>query len=433
MIKNSIYALVIISFLGNWLADRNIIPAQLTVISEIIIFSLFIYSHFYRSVKIDKYSYDKILYFAFFVLCSIISCIVNSWYSIQMLYSLRLILRFYVFYLALINIELKDIDIKRINNFLLFIFLIQLPISAINFYFYGVDEKTHGIHGRGGGLTTIIPLVMIGYLSGYYIFYKKSKKLLVISTLFIVYGIIGAKAALMYIYPLAFLVLYYLAFIKGRNVYLLRHLIIIILLISSSFSVSSLIIKYNPRLNPERKVGGTIDYNYAYWYTKEYTTARDKENPSITHGRYSTSKVALQTMLNESPINLLLGFGPGALTPSIFGYQINHKVKNLSKSYGITGLIYIWTEYGLFGVVIVLIIFIKFLLDGMDWFKYEKDPYYKSFAFGSIFFTVFNILIFITYNKLPIAGDIIPLLFFYCMAVMYLKTRKNRLTTSSKH
>ena len=180
-------------------------------------------------------------------------------------------------------------------------------------------------------------------------------------------------------------------------------------------------------MNPERRIGGPVDYEYAYWYTKDYSTAKDLDNPSIAYGRLSTSKLAIQSLQNEGVMQMLLGFGPGAITPSIFGYEINKKVENIYKSYGVSGFIYILVEYGIIGVAIIFWIFIKYFIECMKWFKTEKDPYYKAFSFGATFFAFFSIIIFVTYNNLPIAGDIMPLLFFYCMSIMHLKLNRAKL------
>ena len=99
----------------------------------------------------------------FFFIVASCSIVVNNVFNFRLIFSLRLILRSFVFYLALINLGLTDGQLKKINTLLFILFIIQLPASAIKFYFYGVSEMTMGTHTvHGGGLTTLIPIIAWG-------------------------------------------------------------------------------------------------------------------------------------------------------------------------------------------------------------------------------------------------------------------------------
>ena len=425
MVLALIYSIFIVAFFGNFFADLNIIPPEITILTEILIYILFVYSLVSKSIRGEKFEFYILPYYIFFILCAIVSIIINRSFGIQTLFSLRLIIRFFVFYLAIINIPIKEKDFKKINILLIILFLIQLPSSGIMFYFYGISEKTHGIYGRGGGLTTIIPLIALGFLAGFYIYHKAKKIYLAIGLFFIIYGIVGAKAALLFLYPLSFIVMYYLAFIKGKKINLFKHSTIIASVIICTLAVSASIVKLNPRLNPEKEVGGSIDFPYALQYTKDYTTAINPENPEIAIGRLSTSKLAVKTIYKEGFPITFLGFGPGSITYTIFGFETNPKVKNIKKSYGITGIIYILTEYGILGSITLTIIFCIFFINSLNWFKNETDPYWKAFSFGTLFFNLVFLIIFVSYNKIPVAGDIIPPLYFYSLSIMYKRHLQN--------
>jgi hypothetical protein len=51
-----------------------------------------------------------------------------------------------VFYVALVNIGLDDKELRRINKFVLMLFLIQIPAIIYKFSIFGVDERTIGIY-----------------------------------------------------------------------------------------------------------------------------------------------------------------------------------------------------------------------------------------------------------------------------------------------
>ena len=60
-------------------------------------------------------------------------------------------MRFYLFYLALINLGLDETMLKRINKFLFILFIIQLPAVAYRFSIYGISELTIGTYATHGG------------------------------------------------------------------------------------------------------------------------------------------------------------------------------------------------------------------------------------------------------------------------------------------
>jgi hypothetical protein len=142
-------------------------------------------------------------------------------------------------------------------------------------------------------------------------------------------------------------------------------------------------------------------------------------DPDVAIGRYSTTELAIKKIWTGGFQKIFFGYGPGAITPTIFGFNVERKLLNIKKSYGLTGFAYILLEYGLLATISIISIFIIFVFRCAKWFKIEQDLYWKAFAFGSLFFSINNLIIFLTYNKVPIAGDIIPLIFFYTMSVMY--------------
>jgi O-antigen ligase len=289
----------------------------------------------------------------------------------------------------------------------------------IKFFIFGISEETPGIYGYGGGNTTLVVLITLGYLAGFYIFYRKSKIFVLLSIFYVLYGIVGAKAALLILIPLEIIIIYYLCTFLKREFNIIKQTMILISILLSIFIIGSVIIKYNTRLNKERKIGGAVDYSYAFDYIKNYTMAKNPYDENISIGRASTFLNVTNRIWNDGYEKIFLGYGPGSLTPSIFKSGYKKLRKELKIGYGITGTVYILAEYGILGFLTILLIFLIFIRNCWNWVKNEKEPYWKAIAFGSLIFTITNTIVFLIYNEIPVTGDLIPPIYFYFMFLMF--------------
>jgi hypothetical protein len=424
-----IYGLFLIAFFGNSLVWFNIIPPHFTVASEIFIYLLLILSLIYSSKRYGDYHVHLLLLFGLFLIVAFCSMLVNKKFDLGLVLSLRVMLRFYIFYLALINLPLNNEKLKRINKLLFILFMLQLPACAIKFYFHGgVSEWNTGTYNMvpDGKTTMMIPLVAIGYLAGYYVFYKARAVYILLAIGFVLFGIVSAKAAHLFLMPVTFLGLYYLIYIKGKSVNVARHLSMIAIVLLLSIVVGGTIIKFDRRLNPEREVGGRIDLSHAMKGAQKYTTSTGFHRSEFACGRFATTKLTLHEIWKQGLPRIFFGFGPGCLTSSILRVSADPDpaVSRIRGSYGITGMTYVWTEYGLFGVFVFGSMFCIFARMCWKWYNYEKEPYWKAFALGSVVFAFLNMFCFFAYSTVPISGDTIPPVFFYAMATMYLRLKE---------
>jgi hypothetical protein len=320
---------------------------------------------------------------------------------------------------------LDDRKLKNINKLLFVLFILQLPAAAAKFSIHGVSEWTIGTYHMApeGKTTMMIPIIALGYLAGFYFKYKQRLVYLALGIGFILFGIVSAKAAHLYIMPITFLGLYYLIFIKEKKLGLFKNLTIIVFVACFSIVTAGAIIKYQWRLNDERRVGGTLDFSYALDYTKYYTNAMSP-NPKYAVGRLATTKLAFDIVWNGGLGRVLFGYGPGSVTGSVFKTKRVFETERFDRSYGKTGLTVTLIEYGLFGVVILCIVFVSFPCLCYRWYIYEKDPYWKALATGSVVFSFLNFACFVGYSTVPMLGDIVPPIFYYAMAVMYVRSKE---------
>jgi len=182
-----------------------------------------------------------------------------------------------------------------------------------------------------------------------------------------------------------------------------------------------IIMKYMPTLNPERKIGGHIDFAHALEYAKKYTT---QSSGGAGGGRVATTLIAFK--LASRTGNLVFGFGPGSLTKSIVrgGWRVDRRLLPLYESYGKTGLVFFLIEYGLLGVLAIIVVCWIFARRCWHWYNIEKDSYWKAFSMGSLVFTVYETFIFLCYNTTTFLGDVLTPVYFYAMAVMYLRVKE---------
>ena len=172
MVSFSIYAIFFISFFGNFFSGYNLAPDYINWLTEPLIYMLFLYSIINKKGNIKLPFLSFVL---FFLLAGFFSSIVNKNLGIYSLLSVRSIFRFYIFYIAIVNLPLEEMQLKKINYFLFWVFIIQIPVATVKLFFYGQGERAIGTYSMtDGSLSTIIPMIAISFLIGYYIFYKKN-------------------------------------------------------------------------------------------------------------------------------------------------------------------------------------------------------------------------------------------------------------------
>jgi hypothetical protein len=333
-------------------------------------------------------------------------------------------------------LSLTDTEIKRINKFIIFIFIIQIPVATVKLFIYGPGERAIGTYSlTEGSLSTIIPLIAIGYLIAFYIYYNKKFIYLLLSMGYIYFSIICKKRALVFMLPLLISFLS-IMFLKEKDYNLSlkkmlkwRILIIATLLILIVFYFS---IRLVPALNPEGKIGGTFDLKYSAHVFVEYFT-REPDDSGYTTSRFSTTRRVFAVLYKKGFARLFFGYGPGSYTKSRFMLKEKERLayKELRIIYGVTPLTYIAIEYGILGIFPYFLFIFSFFIKSIKYWKIAGSPYWKAFSFGSVGFSFSMILLWLTYHIPSFTGDPIPCLYFYCMAIVYLKYRQHQENTDS--
>jgi hypothetical protein len=340
--------------------------------------------------------------------------------------------------LAIILLEFDEQEMRSINFFLGILIIMQLPIVAIKFYYYGISELTIGAYAEeGGALTTVLPIVFIFYLAGYYFLYHADVKFIILAICFVLFSIVGKKRAILFLYPVQFLSIYYYIYVRGKRVHFFKKAGMLFLIISAVIVTSSSIIYINETLNPEKKVGGSVNFLYAFEFARDYTTAVNYHG--YTTGRTSTTIRIFETLWDYGPAALFFGFGPGATTISIFDSPADkEKTKKFYDkfkiAYGVTSMTRIALEYGVTGIVVFSFILLSLARLSWKYYLLEENSYWKAFAAGSVGFAFSMIFFFIAYSHLVFFGDTMLAIYFYAMAIVHTRSKQiNRLGLAAKY
>lgn len=278
-----------------------------------------------------------------------------------------------------------------------------------------------------GSLSTTIPITVIFFMASFYRFHKKSIIYLLVGLVYIIISIVGAKRAVLYLFPIQFVFIYYYFYFKGFEIDWTKKISIFVFFLIFILILSSSVVYLNRSLNPEEEVGGSINYKYALNYTKDYMDGVD--GYGYSYGRTTTTIRVFEILSKKGIINIFLGLGPGSRTKSFFDTKKDIKKQielkdEIMISYGMTAFTRIAFEYGVLGVIAYLYIILNLTMMAIKYSKQEDDPYWKAFAYGSVGFSFSMLFFFFAYNTSSVWGDTYPALYFYVMAVIY--TRKNR-------
>ena len=425
MKKLLICAVLFIALFGGLITTLSI-PSYVTATTEVLIYLLLVVSLFTR---IGKGITIPHLWYCFFYMVLICACsiAVNETDATRAIFSLRLLYRFYFFYLAITMLSFDDKDMRKVNMFLAILLLLQLPVVAIKFHLYGISEETQGAYTRDGSMTTMIPIVVLFYLSAYYYLYRPRLNLILIGIGFVLFSIVGKKRAVFFLYPIQFLAIYYYIYIKGKEAHFSKKVATLSLVLISILTVSGSILYFNKTLNPEGKVGGSIDIGHAFEYAEKYTTGVD--GYGYSYGRTATSKRVFEIMWESGIPGVLFGVGPGSATLSMFDTweereRFQRRFAEFRIGYGLTSMTKIALEYGLLGVIAYSLIVILLARMSLRYFKHENDPYWKAFAAGSVGFAFSMLFFFFAYHPTAFWGNTLPALYFYAMAIVYTRSKK---------
>lgn len=344
---------------------------------------------------------------------------------LKFLFFMRNIFVYYLLFVALLHLNLSENDVKAVNKFLVFLFLIQLPAGTAKYVYYGLYEG--GIIGticmHGGNYSTTLPLFAMAFLFSFYLFRRKNIYLVLIFAFFL-FGLGGRKRALAFYIPLLLFFLLYLYTAAGfidnarriRWMPVARKLTLVIIVSCVGIYVAGRAL-YS--LNPDARTGGSFDPAFMINTAIDYLTMETEEG--YTFGRINTTSESLKALRNAGPLTMLLGFGPGLLTESsLTGTKmVDVTVMRFGISRGQTGLVWLVLQIGIPGVILLLTLYFQLFRTTLLIFRETADSYWKAILLGFLGATFVFVLDFLTYSQSTMFWGVLTPAYFYIAAICF--------------
>lgn len=326
---------------------------------------------------------------------------------------------FLIFYSSY-KADFTETELRKLFKLLFFLVLIQLPAAIIKVGIYGgFAEKSVGtISYSGGSLHLIFPMMVIGYLLGFYYYAYPKKKLLYFVLFFMIFGITGAKKGVPF-YILGLIAVSYLVYM----LYTLKKTINFGKIFASligGFFLFYFSVMLIPGLNKEKAIGGSFDFEWLQ--DKIYSYSFYDEKKDIYQGRFGGTKVLVDDLFGETRKYIikkqlkttLFGYMPSSFDESSY-LTGNENVNEDHNRIIPTGFFKMLFSLGIFGVLGFMLfygsIFMycrKMFLKKFHYFA----PFGKALVFGSLMFTLVIFLDFFTYSQLYTYSTIYVTFFF---------------------
>ena len=362
-----------------------------------------------------------------FLFISLLSIMLNGTPIINAILSLKALFTSLFFFVAIVLLEPDFKTLKKMNNFVFYLLISQLPVVALKFLKYGISERTMGAYAvHDGSIATTLPISFIFYLAAFYYLYQAKIRYIVLVIAFIFFSIVANKRAVLFLYPIQFLAIYYFIIIKKSGINLSKKFFYLVFMVLIVLVVSGSVLYFNTTLKSEDNVDSSIDLEYAIEYANRYN--RGIDGYGNTFGRIATTERAIEILTTSGMANLLLGVGPGTTTLFSIGSKkdrdwLENKFLDFKIGYGMTSMVKVALEYGLSGVLFFSYMLYSLLRICWELFKHENDPYWKAFAAGSFGFSSSMIFFAFCYHASAFWGSTMPILYFYAMAVVYIRLK----------
>ena len=372
---------------------------------------------------------------------SIISVILNEQSYDSFLNFLRSAFLFYLFFLALLNLNLSEKTVRAVNGYLMLVFAFQIVTALIKFSQVGLQEGggigTVSVHA--GEFSTTLPLFAIAFLLAFYCLWRDRKYLLWIPV-FITFGILGAKRALVFYVPIV-LMFVYLIVPYGRQErgfsspvragLRARKGLMALILISAVTLYTGF--RLMEALNPDQTMWGSFDVGFALMTVYETETNVmeeggyfEKEQPAphsgapLATGRISSTLFSFRRLANEGILALLLGSGPGFLTGSIFAdVNVFETLRSVGIRYGLTGLVWFLNQVGILGALLFLLFYFQMFRKGLRVYRTIPSRYWKGVALGFLGASFVFVLDFVTYSVSTLTMGSLTAVYYYVAAACF--------------
>jgi hypothetical protein len=372
-------AVLLLAFFIGIIEQFNIEMFYINLLTEGLIFFLLIDTYIACSNKKLGFNVPGLKIFLIFTFALIISMFINSSNLYQSYLYYRFFLTPYLLMLIIVNIPLAERSLRKIVDFIQYLFIFQLIATIVKLVILGTPEHPVGtIIVAGGGVATYIPLIAAGFLISKYYIYEKKKSYLILLLLFPLIAYASQKRGTFFFLPVIFLFFVYMlgkidiksrAFHKKvRYTFLLLGISLLVLIVASK--------KINI-MNPEGTKNGSFNPNFLFESSVQYNSLEGE----YTYGRYASFIMVNKVLANSKLKTQLFGFGAETLKGSTRG-DGRFEAFGVGGTY--PGISYQFIQSGFLGGGLWLLMLYYYGLMIFRTIKKEQDRYWKSIGMGSL-------------------------------------------------
>jgi len=272
-------------------------------------------------------------------------------------YIIPILLFFEMYRIALKNPQ----NLYILNNLFYKLLLIQIGLNFIKLLilgatFEGMVGSITGV-GRGGGVGTTIPLIGLCWIALNTNFIKLDKRTILFLAGLLFIGFMTGKRAVWLLFPVLFFV--YSMYVSKKKYP--RRFLYALLLTPLLFYVG---LRLSPTLNPERKVWGSFDIEYAWNYIMDYSAGKEDASGDRGEGtgRIGANKLLWNaTMDTDTHTNeTWFGYGNTRIYAADYSRYTDQEYNFGAKSRGsLTSIFMMFIAIGVIGVILFLAYFIS--------------------------------------------------------------------------
>lgn len=383
------------------LLDENNRPSKVLfiILSTLLLFKS-------KNIKLNK-SEQRILYlFILFTFFFFMNYIING---VPLLWAGYQYYKYYVpfvLFFAMKGLNMSSEDAFYYGNLILKLILFQVAFSILKIAIIGFRENITGtISNTGGGIG-------IGYaIMGTILYWAMNNKELkgkdwIYVLSFLMIPIASNKRAIWFIYPIIIILIMYekITRLSARRV---AYIIILVpFLIYFGF-------RLNPSLNPERKLWGSFDFNYAINYALSYSgVSEEKLEDPYAQGRWGSSALIVKTTL-QNPFSRESILGYGRSRTGYLSEEFNPLDYGLLKTTSMSAIGFMILQMGWPATLLLILLFINMIYTISD----------KKIANIIAFYVLWDVML---YSGSMINGTFQSiLLVLTIMIIRYLKSYNN--------
>ncbi len=272
----------------------------------------------------------------------------------------------------------------------------------LRFHFWEGAVGTFGDF-KGGGSASAFPLVVLCWFAlNTNMEIKNWKKWVFLLGGMLLLGIMAGKRAVILLFPLLFVLLSTL--VSKQKYFKWKQLLYILSLAPLLFYFG---LRLTPTLNPEKKVWGSFDPEYAWNYAMDYSLGKEDAmgNRGVGKGRVGANLLLWKYIKDTDNYTDKSWFGYGVTR--IYSHDAS-RYRDVDYNFGadhrgsLTGIFLLYIAIGIIGIVLCIIYY---------WFLFSVVPYQRLrwVLFGLIMFD------FIFYNNTMMREPAIHIVLMFCI------------------